>query len=102
MDRYKNIIDYFGINNQQRKFAEETFELNEAITLYEFYLENEWETPLTELVKSGELIKEEIADCLILLSQFIAYYGIDKKELEDVIRYKTERTEKRIKEGYYG
>lgn len=102
MDRYKNIIDYFGINNQQKKFAEETFELNEAITLYEFYLENEWETPLTELVKSGELIKEEIADCLILLSQFIAYYGIDKKELEDVIRYKTERTEKRIKEGYYG
>lgn len=101
MIRYKKIIDYFGINKQQRKFAEECFELSEAITMYEVCLANEWDTPLTELVKSGELIKEEIADCLVLLSQFIAYYEIDKKELEDVIRYKTERTEKRIKDGYY-
>lgn len=101
MNRYKNIIEYFGIDKQQRKFTEECFELNEAITMYEVCLTNEWDTPLTKLVENGEMIKEEIADCLVLLSQFIAYYNIDKDELEKIIKYKVERTEQRIKDGYY-
>lgn len=101
MERYLEIIKYFGIETQQRKLQEEVFELQEAITLHEANKSGEYEIPLCYLVGTEEHITEELADVLILLTQLIAFYDIKKSDLEDKIKYKMERTEKRIKEGYY-
>lgn len=43
-----------------------------------------------------EHIAEEIADCTVMLKQFQYYYGIEDKEIEEVMKYKVERTIKRI------
>ena len=90
------IINHYGVNNQQRKLAEEVFELQEAIINYELKASVEYEIPLTEITGSKEHIAEEIADCMVLLSQFKEYYGISEKELQEVTKCKIERQLERI------
>jgi len=84
----KTIINHYGINNQQRKLAEEVFELQEAITMYEnityFDIEN---------------IIEELADCFVLLKQIMAFYEIDEETLYINEKYKINRQLERIKNG---
>ena len=58
------IIEHFGINNQQRKLQEEMFELQEAILKYENAKVIFGKNSTLEV----EHIIEEIADCLILLT----------------------------------
>lgn len=43
------IIKHYGVNAQQRKLAEEVFELQEAITTHELKNSVSYEIPLTEL-----------------------------------------------------
>jgi len=84
----KTIINHYGINNQQRKLAEEVFELQEAITMYEnityFDIEN---------------IIEELADCFVLLKQIMAFYEIDEETLYINEKYKINRQLERIANG---
>jgi len=86
------IVRHYGINNQLRKFNEENFELIEAI----HELEND--SVLRTLARRTLIknIKEEIADNLVLLSQFILYYNIDLDDIEKIFKYKVERQLKRI------
>ena len=88
------IISYFGVNNQQRKLQEEVFELQESIYDYENGKLEQTEDNLKHII-------EEIADVEVLLRQFILEYGIDQGELILIMKDKTDRTIKRIKEGYY-
>lgn len=85
------IIRHYGINNQLRKFNEENFELIEAIT--------KEQNDICEIFQEMEekWIKEEIADNLVLLSQFILYYEIDLDEIEEIFKQKVDRQLKRIK-----
>ena len=41
-------------------------------------------------------IKEEIADNLVLLSQFILYYNINLDEIEEIFKQKVDRQLKRM------
>lgn len=86
------IIQHYGIDNQLRKFSEENFELIEAI--HGWYFDTEG------VLYSGneDNIKEEIADNLVLLSQFILYYGINLDDIEEIFKYKVERQLKRMEE----
>ena len=93
------IINHYGVNNQQRKLAEEVFELQEAIINYELKASVEYEIPLTEIIGSKEHIIEELADCMVLLSQFKEYYGISEKELQEVDKYKIERQLERMQKA---
>lgn len=76
------IINHYGVNNQQRKFEEEVFELQEAIFQYNAQKE------VCEIVgcskphisKCKEHLAEEIADVLNLIEQFMYYYDIDFNE----------------------
>lgn len=95
------IINEFGVNNQQRKLQEEIFELQEAITCYELNNSVSYNIPLCELAYGMDSIVEEMADVMVLLNQFIAYYEIPHKELRNMCKKKINRTLKRIKEGYY-
>ena len=78
-DKSLKIINHYGINNQQRKFNEEVFELQESITTYELNGKNK------------EHIAEEIADCYNLLEQFIKYYDIPKTTINRIQLFKQDR-----------
>lgn len=103
-NEYLKIIRHFGINKQLRKFNEENWELKEAIKEYEDSKNNPIDIILNvvnsitnQKDKYLEHIKEEIVDNLVMLEQFIAYYGIDKYEIEKMKDFKRERTMKIVK-----
>lgn len=74
------IINHYGYRHQIRKLAEEQYELIEAL-----FGEDE------------DDITEEIADCLVLINQFKAYYKIKDKDIQKVYDYKIARQEERMK-----
>lgn len=86
------IIKHYGIDNQLRKFNEENFELIEAI-IKMIYPKFTGYMYIDELKQN---IKEEIADNLVLLSQFILYYDINLDEIEEIFKYKVDRQIKRM------
>ena len=73
------IINYYGYRHQIRKLAEEQYELIEAL------FEND-----------KEHITEEIADCLVLINQFKAFYQIEDKDIQKIYDYKLARQERRM------
>lgn len=83
-DNLLTIIKHYGVNNQQRKFNEEVFELQEAITTYELKKD------------SKEHIAEEIADCENMLEEFRKYYEIPKSTINRIKLFKQDRQIKRI------
>lgn len=91
------IINHYGVNNQQRKLEEEVFELQEAITIYELKNSVQYEIPLTELIATKEHFTEECADVIVMLLQFMLYYDIDTDELNKMIDQKIKRQLERIK-----
>lgn len=91
------IILHYGVNAQQRQLAEEVFELQEVITTHELKNSVSYEIPLTELTDTKEHIAEEIADVLVLLNQFKAYYNIPDTTLLVFIQSKIDRQLERIK-----
>ena len=91
------IINHYGVNGQQRKLAEEVFELQEAITKHELKESVSYEIPLTEIVETKEHIAEEIADVAVMLKQFQYYYGIENEFILALIRGKVDRQLARIK-----
>ena len=91
------IIMHYGVNAQQRQLAEEVFELQEAITTHELKNSVSYEIPLTELTDTKEHIAEEIADVMVLLNQFKAYYNIPNETILVFMRDKVNRQLERIK-----
>ena len=97
MEEVLKIINHYGVNAQQRQFAEEVFELQEAITKAENEEYNYYD-PVEEMHKNN--IAEEIADCIIMLTQFKEYYKITDEQIDKQVDYKIDRQLKRIeKEG---
>lgn len=78
------IFLHFGLRKQLKKLSEECNELIEAM------LEND-----------REHIKEEIADVMVVASEFKEFYEISDSELIEMIEYKVDRTLDRIDKGYY-
>ena len=97
-NKLMSIINYFGLNTQQRKLMEEIFELQEAIICYEMVPQGVYRYIKTEY-KSN--IEEELADVLVLLVQIIDYYKIDKEQIKEIMNEKIDRTLGRIESGYY-
>lgn len=83
-NKLERIFLHFGLKKQLLKLAEECLELIEAM------LEND-----------REHIKEEIADVMVLASEFKEFYEITDTELIEMMEYKIDRTIDRIDEGYY-
>jgi NTP pyrophosphatase (non-canonical NTP hydrolase) len=82
------IINHYGVMKQLKYFQTEVFELNEAIINTEYLpFHNE---------KDKDHIAEEIADVMVMLSQFKEYYGIDGNQIMDIMKYKVERQLERI------
>ena len=96
MNDYLKIITYYGVNNQQRKLAEECFELQEAITEYELVSNNKVLFSDFYIGKCHEHIAEELADVSLLLNQFKHYYNISNEELCKIMQAKIDRVFARI------
>lgn len=92
-DKLLQIINHYGVCNQQRKLAEEVFELHETI----FHCENDECNYYDEVFKNNKKhITEELADVMVMLMQFKEYYNIDGKEIMNIIEYKIDRQLSRI------
>ena len=91
------IIMHYGVNAQQRQLAEEVFELQEAITTHEVKKFSSSGIPITEIVETREHIAEEIADVMVLLNQFKAYYDIPNETILVFMRGKVNRQLERIR-----
>ena len=94
-DKLLSIINYYGLNNQQRKLQEEIFELQEAITELNIA---ERDTMLFDLTTFYDNISEEMADVLVILKQICIYFNIDQKKLSDIMKYKINRTINRMED----
>ena len=93
------IIKHYGVNAQQRQFAEEVFELQEAI--YQYIAQKEACENIgcstIHVDKCKERIAEEIADVIVMLKQFRIYYNISDKTINTIMRKKIARQLERIK-----
>lgn len=89
-EKLLKIINHYGVDNQQRKLAEEVFELNEAIINAEFL-------PFKDK-KDIDHIAEEIADVAVMLLQFKEYYHIDGNDILKIMNAKIDRQLKRMEE----
>lgn len=101
MGVYNDIMNYFGYRNQMKKLNEECYEFLEAVDNYEDLLLVIKDMPEKDKFAAREFVVEEMADMLILLTQFIAKYDIKKSELDGYMDYKIDRTLRRIDEKYY-
>lgn len=105
MQPYLDIINHFGLRAQMKKLNEEVYELLEAISIYEdAHMEMDCREPyytVAEMAIFRDHIVEEMGDVLILLTQFIARYGIAKPELDTWMDGKLDRTKERIATGFY-
>ena len=81
---------------------------NKLLTIFNTYGKSHQVSKLLE--EAGEFIEtvingdkenmvQEMADCMVMLKQFQYYYGIEDKEIEEVMKYKIDRQLERIKEG---
>ena len=76
------IFNTYGKSHQVSKLLEEVGEFIETI-----------------INEDKENMVQEMADCMVMLKQFQYYYGIEDKEIEEVMKYKIDRQLERIKEG---
>lgn len=91
------IIKHYGIMPQLKHIHSEYFELDEAITVHQLneYYNEEYDM---EYELNKEHIAEEISDVMVMLKQFQYYYGIEDKQIEDIMKFKIERQLRRIEE----
>ena len=101
MKPYLDIINHFGYRNQLKKLHEECFEFIEAVDNYEDVVEFINNATPHDISLAREFVIEEMGDMLILLTQFIARYHIKKYELDAVMDFKLDRTQKRITTNFY-
>jgi NTP pyrophosphatase (non-canonical NTP hydrolase) len=98
----KEIIKYFGVDHQRRKFAEENLELQEAIIEYQNACKRMDGMPAEYaegyLAGYKRHLIEEIADNIVLIGEFIKYFDIPMNIVEEVGRFKIKRTHNRIRE----
>ena len=94
------IIYTYGIENQQRKYEEEVFELQQAIINYrnaeimkKHVRENDLDINLDEFKRD---IEKEMADNCVLLMQFANYFDLDITNIRKDIDYKLDRQIDRI------
>lgn len=102
LKRYLDILNHFGVRNQMKKLSEETYEFLEALHDYEDIIsfDNVPDSNCYEHLYRRHVV-EELGDILNILTGFIAKYDIKEDELNRTMDFKLERTEERIKEGYY-
>ena len=92
----KSIINWYGLEHQQRKLEEEVFELQEAI----FDMQYTYTYDSQSFLRYH--IAEELADTTVMLKQIQYFYGIEDKDVENIMLEKVQRQLDRIKKEQEG
>ena len=80
------IINHYGVLLQLKQFNYEyQYDACEVIGCKEHHIE-----------KEKEHIAEEIADCMVMIHQFIEYYEIDNNDVCDIMQRKVDRQLERL------
>ena len=87
------IINHYGVSNQLKKLSEEVFEFQETVLNYENARKSK---EVQDYDKLQSHIEEELGDVLVLLTQFIGYYGI-KLEDGNVLKIMNEKIARQLK-----
>lgn len=84
----EKIVQHYGIRKQVKKFAEEAYELEEAVI--EAY----------EICADERLahVAEELADVMVLWEQIRLYHGIPTQTIQGIVTEKINRQLKRMEE----
>jgi len=90
------IISHYGIDKQLKYIHSEYFELDEAIINAEQFHPKSMIQLNASIKNYINHIAEELADVMVMLKQFQYYYGIEDKQIEDVMNYKIDRQLDRI------
>lgn len=90
------IINCYKVSNQLKKLSEEVFELQEAIICEETKNNTQYVRTILDISESTKHIVEEIADVSVMLEQFRIYYGIEKEDIEKIMKKKINRQLNRI------
>ena len=98
-DDLLKIISFYGVIPQLKYMQTEVFELVEAVINRELHWN--YDTEIQDIKPLDKHIAEEISDITVMLKQFQYYYGITDEEIEEVMKYKIERTIKRMENEYY-
>lgn len=94
------IVNHYGVMPQLKYFQSEVWELNEAIFQYVAQKEACENIGCSRIHVDSckKHIAEEIADCYVMLGQFINYYDISKEAIEKTMKVKIERQLRRIED----
>lgn len=87
-DKLKKITEHFGIETELMKLSEEIGEL-------------QGECYKGHFVGGTSNIEDEVADVMVILMQIMLYFDVDMDKVIDTVEHKTDRTIKRIEEGWY-
>ena len=90
------IIEHYGVMKQLKYFQSEVFELNEAIIKAEQFHPKSMIQLNASVEDYINHIAEEIADVMVMLSQFKEYYHIDGNDIMRIMKEKIERQLDRI------
>lgn len=82
----RRIAEHYGRKNQERQAVSELCELQYVLTRRLEQRQADWQNDLLD----------EMADCLVMIEQLRALYGISDDELNDRVNFKLNRQIERI------
>lgn len=85
----RRIAEHYGRKNQERQAVSELCELQYVLTRRQEQRQADWQNDLLD----------EMADCLVMIEQLRALYGIEDEELTDRVNFKLNRQIERIADG---
>lgn len=83
---FGQVLQKKGITHQTMILGEELAELNQAASKAVRYGTND----------AKEHLSEEIGDVIVMLKQFMFYYNVSEKEIEDIVKWKLGRLERKV------
>ena len=86
-EKYKRIINFYGLRNQLKKLSEEVYELQEAVLDYD-------NNKNKKIFKRH--VEEELADVTVILTQLVLFLDLDRNKIIDVIGEKVNRQLERM------
>lgn len=83
---FEKVLEKKGITHQTMILGEELSELNQAASKAVRYGSRD----------TREHLSEEIGDVIVMLKQFMFYYNVSEKEIEDVVTWKLGRLKRKV------
>ena len=94
-EKLKEIIKHYGPIEQIKQLEEEVKEFIETITDYERDSKSPYST-VGIMQKDKDHMEEECSDVMVMVAEYVLYYGLDKDKIKEIMQYKVDRQLRRI------